>query len=506
VKLSDYLQVIWRRKWIIVLTMLITVGIAAAVTASMDPEYTSSTTLRVSTAAIGSFDFLQYDLTYTDRLMNTYARIAASGPVIGELMQRLQLDHTPDITVDTVTGTELMQIQVTDKDPVLARNIADTLGQILIANIEETQSGSAEAATEILREQLNQVETELNTARGDYESLVARFPEDDERVQSAGRSIALKEQVYNTLLDQYETARSSELIRAKQLSIVEPAFVPRTASNPNSLMNLALGMLVGAAAGLSLAFLFENLDTTLHTSEQIETMTGVATLGKIPTVPKQKRIVWSNASSPEAEAYRSLRTNIFMLNHDRPLRTLAVTSAEPNEGKSTTVANLAIAMAQSGRKVVVVDGDLRRPTLHKIFGLTNQVGLSSVLRREVELWEAIQNTDLPGLHVIASGKLPSDPLELLSSDHMSELLDELAGQFDVVLLDVPASRVVSDASVLASMVDGVLLVVGRSQVKQEEVRAAYDQLVNVKARVVGVVINRAEENKAYHDYIPRQSA
>lgn len=182
------------------------------------------------------------------------------------------------------------------------------------------------------------------------------------------------------------------------------------------------------------------------------------------------------------------------------LKAFLITSAEPGDGKSTIVANLALAMAKSGRKIIVVDSDLRLPTLHKIFELNNEVGLSNVLRHEVSLPEAIQYSHIAGVQVLTSGPLPPNPVDLLDTPQMQALIEYLKKHFDLVLLDTPALLPVIDAAVLAPMVDGVVMIIRRAQTRQEAVQAAQQQLNTVKAVPVGIVVNQAQHDNRYDYY------
>lgn len=430
-ELRAYLAILWRRKWAIAITAAVTIAVTLIGTLLATPTYVASATLRVSPAVGGAGERLGWDdLQYSDRLRNTYSRIATSRPVLTELAQKLGVDRSPQqlaqqIAVEIPANTELIEITVKDSDPDLAARAANTLAEILIRDV----------------------------------------------------------------------------IRPSTVAIVEPAIVPLEPVTPRKAVNVALGSLVGLVGGVGLAFLFENLDTRLYRTKQIEDITDLPTLGKIPTAGRgQRRVVSFNTNSPQDEAFRRLRTNILTLDDDLPLRTLVVTSAEPREGKSTIVCSLASALAQSGRKVVAVDADLRLPTLHRVFGLSNQVGLSDVLKQEVPLEKALQATDIPAVQVLTSGPLPPNPAELLGAPRTAELIEQLAQRFDMVLLDTPALLAVTDAAVLAPAVDGVILVVRRAQTRQEAVRAARRQLANVKAKVVGIVINRAEHDGDYHYY------
>jgi capsular exopolysaccharide synthesis family protein len=310
----------------------------------------------------------------------------------------------------------------------------------------------------------------------------------------------LKEKTYETLLEQYERNRLREAVLANALSIIEPAYPPPAPAKPRRQLNIALGLVVGLAGGVGLAFLLESLDTTLYATEQIRKVADLPILSQVPAGGRQGQPSLFNGSSPQGEAFRRLRTNLFTLDHDEDLQTLLVTSAEPTEGKSTITSNLAFAVGQSGRNVILVDAHLRLPTLHKIFDMSNRLGLSSVLEGKATLAEATQDSKLPGVSVLTSGPLPANPAELLSSPQMADLIEQLAQQFDMVLLDTPSLLAVTDAAVLARAADGTVLVVERAKARHETVRAARQQLADVRANSIGVVVNRARQDGIYDYY------
>jgi len=498
--LKAYLTILWRRKWVIAVTAIVTATVAVVGTIVATPVYEASTTLRIPTARRGSADWVDYDVEYADRLMNTYAQIATSGPVLDELAQRLGLDRPPEVEVETLANSELMQITVEDPNPVLVRDAANALSDILIGQSREQFAADRESAQEILSLQLAQLEEELDLARQEFDSLVTQFPGDTERTTTARRSIELKEATYGTLLEQYDQARIRDSIQANIPYVIEPAEVPGAPSKPSRSLNIALGVLVGLFGGIGLAFLFENLDTKLYTTAQIQEATNLPTLVSIPSARKRGQAGFLNGGSPEGEAFRRLRTRILTLDQDEPLRSLAVTSAIPGEGKSTVVASLAYTMAQTGHRVVVVDADLRRPTLHNIFELPNQLGLSSILREEATLDEAVQQSKFPGLYVLTSGPLPPDPAVVLGSSQVTTVIEQLTQQFDRVFVDTPSLLAVADAAVLAPLVDGVLLVVGRAQARGEAVQTAYTQLADIGARSIGIVVNRDGQGGGFHYY------
>ncbi|MDW8317368.1 MAG: CpsD/CapB family tyrosine-protein kinase [Anaerolineae bacterium] len=212
-------------------------------------------------------------------------------------------------------------------------------------------------------------------------------------------------------------------------------------------------------------------------------------------------VTLADPRSPAAEAYRSLYINLSFSSQERPVRTLLVTSAGPEEGKSTTLANLAVVAAQMGRRVVVVDCDLRQPRQHELFGLRNDQGVATVTAGQASTAAVLQPVgEVPGLQVITSGPLPVSPAQVLASRRMEEMIHELAGQADLVLFDSPPAIAVSDASVLATKVDGVLLVLSAGQTKRDHARRAKEALEKVHAHVVGAVLNNAPADATLQGY------
>ena len=204
--------------------------------------------------------------------------------------------------------------------------------------------------------------------------------------------------------------------------------------------------------------------------------------------------------SPAAEAYRTLRTNIQFSSLDRPLRTMLATSTAPDEGKSTTLANLAVTMAQSEQRVILVDCDLRRPTLHTLFNLSNDEGLTSMILSTEDAPIPLQDSGVPGLSVLVSGPLPPRPADILGSRRMEAVIARLRDAADIVLFDTPPVVAVTDAAVLATRMDGVLLVFQAGKTSRDRARQARQILEKVKAHIVGVVLNNAEVEKEYGYY------
>lgn len=392
-ELKDYVRILNRRKWAVVLTTIATLATVAAGSLLIAPTYSATSTLRV---AVISVDPIQYaDFEYSDRLLNTIAALATGAPTLTELARQLELAQPPPVTAEIVAHTELLKLTVEAHDPVLAQNAATTLGTILTKSAKQLYAGAGESSEKILSQQLAASQQELNQAQQQYSTLVSA-----EDMAAARRMIDIKEQMYTTLLADYQKAQTEAMLRDNAISVVEPAVLPLKPSKPRLALNLALGLIAGLVAGVGLAFLSEHLDTGLYTDEQVEAVVKSRCLATIPLARRRQRLTLYENNSPQGESFRCLRMMLF--DHQPELRTLLVTSAKADEGRTTVAANLACAIALTGKKVVVVDSDLRSPALHTIFDLSNLKGLSNVLKPELSLDQTIQETQVPGVHVLTT--------------------------------------------------------------------------------------------------------
>ncbi len=422
--LMSYLRIFLRRKGLIATTIIVALVVVFLGVLQITPSYRASATVRVLTSRDGDVDYGK--LQYVDRLMNTYAGILKSGPVMAQLQEQLDITSSPDIDVEFPASTELMRIDVTDPDPVLAAEAANLLASILIAE-----------------------------------------------------------------------SRSSQLGREYAVSLVDPAVPSQSPDSPNTAQMLGLTAVLGLFGGLALSILLEYFDSTLYSTDHIQKATSLEIVGQIPRLDRQQRNTFLNGQSAPGEAIRWLRINTLNAVKNLSIKTLLVTSAEPGEGKSTIVVNLAYMIAKTGRTVIIVDTDLRRPVIHERFNLPNNVGLSSVLSREATLEDALQETSISGLQVLSSGPKPPDPAELLESPRMPYLLGQLSQQASLVLIDAPAFLSVADSAILALQVDGVLLAMRRTKVRQAPAQETHRQLLNLDSKIIGVVVNEAESKHSY---------
>jgi len=300
------------------------------------------------------------------------------------------------------------------------------------------------------------------------------------------------------------------LPKTTMVEIMDDALAGERPVKPNKPLNIALGIIIGLVVGVGLAFFIEYLDTSVKTIDDVERSLQSPVLGVIPQ--NVGLVLEEGVDSPHAEAYRVLRTNILFSRKDEKLNTIAVVSAGAGEGKSTTVFNLASVFAQSKQRTLIVDSDLRRPTLHKMLGISNGLGLTNYLMKQNTLEEVIQTTDLPTLDFLASGKLPSSSLGILSSAQMKDLINELKRRYDYVFFDSPPIMGVSDASILASEVDMTLQVIQYRRYPQPMNIRAKQLIEKVGGNLVGIVLNNINMSQDesyyyysgyYHDYYSR---
>jgi succinoglycan biosynthesis transport protein ExoP len=517
ITVARYLAVLAARKREVVVTLLLVVGGVVAVSQIVGPAYESTATVRVASQAGEPVGFDAN--TYLDRLQNTYAKLATGRPLIDRLVARLGLVERPDVEVEPRPNTELLAIRVRADSPDVAARAANELAVLLIERARELNDERAAAADAAFRDRVRVLERELADRR---EELRDASSSSDPGTRSTAprleEEIAAREAALREQLRRHEVARLEREASAETLSLVERAARPTEAAGPNLKLALAIAVVLGLLGGVGIAFLFENLRPKLYEPGEIGELAEARVLGAVPQERRRDADPLFNSGSPAEEAFHRLRTHVLTLAGDRAddgtrakrvrrppgaVRRLLVTSAEPNEGKSMVVANLGVSIADVGRKVTLVDADLRMPSLHTAFGLTNELGLSSVLAGKAPLAAALQRTNVAGLRVLTSGPTVEHPADLLGSPELAEVLRELTTGVDVVLVDSPALLGPGETLALAKTIGNVVLVVRRTRTTREAVVAARSQLGELGVRIVGVVVNGAEAPTDRRFYGPR---
>jgi capsular exopolysaccharide synthesis family protein len=505
--LRRYLALFRRWLWLIIGCAAVAAVSAYAISAQMTPVYRSTTTLLLSQATLTSgTDYAAVILA--EKLAKTYVEMLTSRPVLESVRDQLGLAELNEesISADLVVGTQMIELSVEDTDPIRAAQVADGIARAFIAQNQALQQERYTESLASVQEELGNLAVLIE----DTEAAIDAFgppqgTEEQEELARLQTILAGYRNTYATLLQNYELMRLTAAQSVDSIIIFEEAQVPEKPVRPRKLTNTALAGAVGAMLAVGVAFLVEYLDDTIKDPDDVTRTLGLGTLGVIGQVKKNgegELVTVSQPLSPVSEAFRVLRTNIRYSGVDKPLRTLLVTSAGPTEGKSVTVANLGVAMAQAGLRVVVIDADLRRPRLHEVFGVHPRGGLTGSLLEGAMDGRLQPSGILEKLTLLPAGDLPPNPAEMLSSQRFQELLATLAQDQDMVLIDSPPILPVTDAAVLARGVDGVLLVIDAGETRREVARRAVDNLQQVGAHLIGAVLNRVPTARGgyYHYY------
>lgn len=431
-ELKDYLRIL-RRNWIVVVACTL-IGLLCAGAASFltRPNYISETKLFVALQNSASVSELQQGNVFTQARVQSYVETVGTPSVLQPVIDSLSLETTPallsqKITANSDANTVLISISVSDESPVQAAAIAQAVGSSLVRTVDELERPSRGSTSPV------------------------------------------------------------------KLSIVTPAIAPTTPSSPNARLNLILGFLAGTTAGVVAAVLRSILDTRVRGEADLRRTTDAPLLGGISfdaEAAKKPLITQTAPQSPRAESFRQLRTNLQFAHVSHESKTVLMTSTLPGEGKSTTATNLAIALAQAGQSVALVDADLRRPMIAEYLGLERSAGLTTALLGKADIDDLLQPWGSDNLYVLASGQVPPNPSELLGSDKMKQLITRLEDAFDAVIIDAPPLLPVTDAAVLAQQVGGVVLVVGAQKVRTPDLEKSLASLEMVNADILGVVLNR----------------
>ena len=509
VELGDYLRVIRERKWIIILAVAVVVAAALAVSLLTTPKYRASSQLlyKVSNLDVTLFGSRAFEVRDQNRELQTGAGMVRLNVVAEAVADALGSTRTVEqllamVEVRPDAQTNFINVTATSIYPDEAADIANTFAQKFVEFRRDADRTAVAEARDLVRTEIDSLSpteaaspygTQLRDKLQDLEILVS--------MQTGG----------------YE--------------IVQEATVPTSPFTPQPIRNGVLALAVGLVLGMGLAFLLEYLDRRIKDDDAMAREYGVPVLAQIPMVGKKwvlggderstRPIGFMSAQSPILEAFRTLRSNLHYFGVDRPIHTLMITSALPQEGKTVTSVNLGLSLALSGSKVIIVEADLRRPQLHKYLEIDNQVGVSNVLAGTHTFAEAMQLVRVDdfvpsesrrsgrggaapsllmqkNLYCLTSGPLPPNPAELLGSAKMAELLATAAEAADYVIVDTPPLLLVSDGLAISGLVDGVVLASRMDFSTVDEARQVRQALAHVSARTIGVVATGVPRSKAYY--------
>lgn len=505
-ELKSYFEILKRRASIIIIVTATAMLIAAILGLIISPVYTASATVRVL-LDVGVTD-LNYRVDYGEVLLNTYREVVLSDSFLEQAIASISnATNTPNIAtpedtrkmvdVQAVPKTELITISVTTTDPIFARDLANTLADLLVAYPENLYVGSGKSTHQIVEDQLQGMQADLDQSRKKLSAMIAANGPTSE-IEDMRSQISFKEDAYNMLLDRLELARLNESLRANSISILSPAATPDKPANGLGFIQIALSIVLGLMGGVALALAIENVDTRIYGAQQLGYLTNLPVLGVVPRgiVPPGRFEILDSPPGEQAikEAYRVLIPNMkIFADGDKSLRSILITSAMPDEGKSMVAANLSQAIAEQGLTTVLVEGDLRHPQLAETFSVPGVFGLSDLLNDAFFPTEMILPSLQTNLFLVCSGKKVTNPTTLLASSAMGNFLDYLYKLKQFIILDSTAVLGMADALVLASRVDGVILVIGQEISNREQVFNALRQLKTAQANLLGIVFVTKEK-------------
>lgn len=506
-ELYRYWQILWRHKWIVLLAVIVVFTATVVFTSRQSPVYSASSKVLINPPSSlypysvsgqiltsQGLPFASQGLPYYINYLENYRVWITGGSMMDKIGERVkslypQLEESWfSMEASIIADTSIFRIGIEAGDSELSKVAANAAAQVIVEENLKMFASGLKTASEAMEKQILTPLEELSRLRGGSESpgIDSGITDDEES--------------------------ESQLWQASQLNnvrIMDYARTPTFPIRPKKKQNAALGLLVGIFLGGGLAFFLEYMDTSIRTIGDIEKYLSWPVLGIVPRFAETVKgkasdseiqpIVSKFPKSASAEAYRTLRTNIQLADLDNPPKFLVVTSAIPLEGKTTTALNLAVALAQKEGKVLLVDADLRKPTIHKLLPLDNSSGLADLLVKNSELAASVrQSKDIDNLWVLTSGSIPSNPSELLGSSRMKTLVEQMKKEYEYVILDTPPLISVSDGAILGSQADGILMVIRPGKVKGEIGRHIKELLERIGTPVLGCVFNCVESS--HRDY------
>ncbi len=510
-ELKQYFNVLIKWWWLILASVAIA-GVASYLGTLATPrQYLARTTLMVG-QSLQNPNPDQSQLYLSAALAQSYTDLVKREPVLRGTLQALKLDWDwlllqSMVTARVVPGTQLLEITVLDTDRQRVKVLADEIAHQLILQTPAGTDVENEAEHQFIVQQVQELKTNITNAQSEIQQLdtvIAEASSARQMQDARSRQSALQTQVSTWQATYAQLVTNLQGGTTNFLSVVEPAREPDGWVGPSTTSNILLAALIGFVLAASAAYVLEYLDDTVKTPDDVRKTVDLPALGGVGQLEgadyAAQLVTALQPRSSLSEAYRSLRTNIQFSTVDEPIRTLMVTSANPSDGKSITAANLAVTLAQSGQRVALVDADLRRPSQHKVFSLSNTSGLVTILMDvNVQLSDVLQSTEVENLRVMTVGPTPPNPSEMLGSKRMGYLIEALQHETDVVVFDSPPLLAVTDATVLGARLDGVVIVVNAGRTRRVHLHRGKEMLDTVGAHVIGVVLNRLpKRNDSYY--------
>lgn len=515
--LKDYITPFRKWWWLILITTVVAIVSSYLATRQQPPDYRASTTLLIGNA-LADPNPSGGDFVLGEQLAQTYVDLANLAQLRAETMENLGLSRLPDYTVSHQPNTQLIKIDVTDTNPDRAMAVANELARQLILRTPAAADQENIARQQFVNEELDDLQTEIRETKDRIAEKQQELAESfsAREISDLQNEISTLENKLNAMQTNYASLlASTQQGAANVISVVQEATRPQQPIGPNQRLTILATALIGFVLATGAAYLLVYLDDTIHSPEEIEQLSGLPTLAGIARIKPRKNgldlITVQEPRSPITEAFRGIRTGIQFSNIDSSRCLLLVTSANPSEGKSLIASNLAVVMGQSGHDTLLIDADLRRPVQHRIFDMGKDQGLTNLLLalepdmpEEVKLEtfkRFIRPTSSPGLYLLSSGSIPPNPSELLGSAKMRNVLQTLSEMFPYIIIDSPPVLPVTDAVVLSTQAQSVLLVVNAGHTARNQLKRSVERLREVNAKMVGCILNGlSRKNDAYSYY------
>jgi succinoglycan biosynthesis transport protein ExoP len=503
-KLTNYIAPLIKWWWLIVLSSIVAGIPAYLITRPQPPVYMARTTLIVG-RAISDPNPTGNEFELTQQLAQSYTSIAKREPVRDATMKALGLQQLPTYSAHVVPNSPFIEILVNDIDPTRAQIVANELANQLILQSPTTPERQEQERLRFISQQLDGMQQEITKTQDDITqkqqalanmTSAIQISELSNEIQGLETKLALLQTNYATLIS------STQSGAINTLSVMEPATLPTQPIGPKKTLIILLAAIGGFIFATGAAYLIEFLDRSLKTPEQINSLVQLPVIGYIGNAGRDgwKHVI-EKPRSPVSEAFRSLRTNMEFSGVDEPLKTILITSTDTGDGKTLVATNLALVLSQTEKKVILVDCDLRKPHVHRALGIKSKPGLSEAFREHSPILDVIQNVNGQKLAVIPAGSIPPNPAELLGSRRMKQILGALSEKYDAIIMDC-APLVTTDALVLSTQVDSVILVTHYAHTMENALQAAVDQLKRANAHLGGVILNQISRTNslAYRYY------
>ncbi len=554
--LRDYLYVLMKRKWIVFTFFVVLVTTVVIGSYKMKPVYSSMCKLliekEISTGVLFA-ESVGIETSQQDYYQTQYG-IIKSRSLAKKVIDKLKLEKDEEfsgssdivssflkrIAVKPVRNSRLVNIEAESMDPVTAAKMANTLAEIYIKeNLKSRFSKSGtntsipgkspykqleeisknkidiESLPSVLKSYLIQgLKEEYAKLEAVYARLSKRYKKKHPKIIEIKASMAILEKKINQEMKKVVESIKTELsgtLKGNNIRIIDRAEIPKYPVRPKKKLNIILAAILGLFGGVGLAFFIDYLDNTVKTKEDIEKYIGLPFLGHIPVIKIKKKeepitkhiFTHKEQKSFVSEAFRTLRANVLFSAVTKQLKTILITSSGPSEGKTTVSTNLAITLSQGGEKVLLVDADMRKPVLHRVFKINSDMGISSYLAGDYSLKDIVIKTNVDNLSVVVCGKIPPNPNELLGLERMGEFIEEAKKRFDRIIFDTPPVGGISDGLILSKKVDGVLMVVEYAKLSRDAILLGKEKLQEIGSEIGGVILNNVDiekEGSRFHPY------